>query len=261
MNDARRSGLGSIPIWKCPSRRSGIAIADDGRTDNGNGAAMSGPRGDYAFVYSTPTMTEGTGTYTNDTHCTGSDLDCWSRCTAAPAANQARVAAANFGPLRLALYTNFNAAQTDPTFRLWKVRDKISWWASGTSNQIVIGEKHIPKGKLEQCDNSSANSQYTFDCSILCTHNNSGNAGQHGRAIQQGIHSDGTPHHRQAERLLRPDDHSTGVGSRDSGFGSYHPGVCHFLIGDGSVQSFGLTTAYDILCAWANVKSNRSVSP
>jgi prepilin-type N-terminal cleavage/methylation domain-containing protein len=243
MTDEHRKGLGSIPWYKCPSRRGGTAIAEFSG-DSGT-AAHAGPQGDYGIVYSTPTLVNGAA-WTSD--CRNGDLHCWVRVNPQDSAIQS----ANRGPLR---DCNVNGTE----FKNWSVRDKMSWWADGTSNQIVIGEKHIPLGKLGQCD-PAAGSASTWDCSILCTAG-AGDAGAHGRAIQMGINSDGTPHHIGAKRLLRPQDHREPTDYIiNSGFGSYHTSVCSFLLGDGSVQSFGVTAAYEILAAYGDTKDGLAVS-
>ena len=252
MTDEIRNGLGSIPWFKCPTRRSGVAIAEF--SGNGGGAAHAGPQGDYGIVYSTPSIVNG-GPWNSD--CTGGDLHCWVRTRT----DRPSYVAAHRGPLR-----DCNCATDaagNPYFKNWAVRDQMSWWADGTSNQIVIGERHIPLGKIGVC-NPDAGAADTWDCSMLCTAE-SGDAGAHGRAIQMGVinNSDGTtrPHHVGAERLLRPQDH---LGPSDiiinSGFGSYHTSVCNFLLGDGSVQTFSLTAAYETLAAFGDTKDGLSVS-
>jgi prepilin-type processing-associated H-X9-DG protein len=259
LTDTTRNGIGSIPWYKCPTRRSGVAVTD-ANGFNGGGA-MAGPQGDYAIVYSTPTMlNSGTRASGETTWCTDGDIDCWVRDPRNSRVNGPRIAAAQRGPFRAARVTE-HVDDNNPRFATWKTQDTFSRWADGTSSQIIVGEKHIPFGKVGECDPAKG-SAFAFDCSILCSHNNTDNSGQHGRAIQQGVVSatDNTPYHRQGVRLLRSQDHVSGVTVRDSGFGSYHPGTCNFLLGDGSVQAFGLTTGSEALASWANVNSGRSVS-
>jgi len=62
--------------------------------------------------------------------------------------------------------------------------------------------------------------------------------------------------------LARPDDetdaalrHNTGVGK----FGSAHPGIVNFLIGDGAVRAFPLTTPSRIIGALGTVNDGNNV--
>ena len=246
MTDTLRNGLASIPWVKCPSRRSGVAIAEF--SGEYGGGAHAGPQGDYGIVYSTPTQKEG-GEWGG---CAGGDFHCWVRIYP----HVASIVAAHRGPLRDCI------VNSDLHFKNWSVRDQMSWWSDGTSNQIVVGEKHIPLGEVGRC-NPGGGAHQTWDCSILCAAE-SGDSGAHGRAIQQGVTSDGLPYHRQARRLLRPQDHlpsqNPPVPIIDSGFGSYHTSVCNFLVGDGSVHAFSITMDYAALAAWGDTKSGRSVS-
>jgi len=46
----------------------------------------------------------------------------------------------------------------------------------------------------------------------------------------------------------------------DYGFGSSHPGVCQFAIGDGAVRSVPVMTAHNILVALATVNDGQAVT-
>ena len=79
----------------------------------------------------------------------------------------------------------------------------------GLSNTVLVGEKHIPEGKfgIVSYDGSTYN-------------------GDHGSA-------------RRPAGISAP----LAKGPRDTGyrFGSYHPGVCNFVLGDGSVRSIAVS--------------------
>ena len=250
MTDEHRKGLGSIPVWKCPSRRSAAVAITSSPDDSspGQGGANAGPQGDYGIIYSTPSL-DPAKLWTHDCH--NGDMHCWVRIDP----NNDAFQTAHQGPLRDCIVSR----RYD--YKNWEVRDQMSWWSDGTSNQIVIGEKHIPLGKLGEC-NPGGGTAAVYDCSILAAATAQDSA-QHGRAIQMGsiVNADGTltPWHDSAPRLLRPQDHQDTM-IINSGFGSYHPGVCGFLLGDGSVRTFSITTEYRILCALGDTKDGLTVS-
>ena len=81
----------------------------------------------------------------------------------------------------------------------------------GTSNTVMIGEKHIPQGKL-------------YDPNM--------DAIAYSAGIQNSYHRRGAPSWPLAQSLTTP---------INSQFGSWHPGVVQFALADGSVR--GLRTA------------------
>jgi hypothetical protein len=44
------------------------------------------------------------------------------------------------------------------------------------------------------------------------------------------------------------------------GFGSWHPGICTFLLGDGSVRSISSDTTFSIIRALSRVSDGESVA-
>ncbi len=126
------------------------------------------------------------------------------------------------GPLRSARWTG-----TGP--QSWRPRDTFAWWRDGMSNQIVVGEKQIHQDHINVCPASPGSSvddrARQSDCSIIAT----GDWGTipTARSFNAGIA-------RSASEV--PSFAETGVH-----WGSNHPGVCNFLIGDGSVRSIAVT--------------------
>ena len=133
-----------------------------------------------------------------------------------------------------------NATYNDPYLKSWTPRDSMAWWVDGSSNVFVFGEKHFsktyPAGKCVE----------TYgDCGCLTAYI--------GVAIVHTTRTfdDGRP-------LARPTD-DTNVSEATTRFGSAHPGVCHMLMGDGSVRAVSLETPQDTLVKLANVKDGSTV--
>ena len=210
LTSQQRTAFGSVPIYKCPSRRSGVAFHNTGSHER----RPPGPQGDY-------------GIGTCNAHGTGSQ---WydltnGRGTVRPLDRYPiplRVSKVTYGR-----YDTLPEGLTDPVRVLsWTPRDTFAHWQGGTSNQIVIGEKHIQLGKIGDCSwDPSAGGGPAWDCSYLTAY----------RGAQTGVF-------RYTRGFIaRPSDDS------DWYHGSYHPSVCNFIIGDGSVHALSVTTPDSIL--------------
>ena len=220
--EEQRKGFGSVPHMKCPSRRAGVQIT--AKDAGGTSAAFDwadwspGPKGDYAMMF-----------YTDDSTALG----WWYNWQGGMSDNDYLY---HRGPFRSALIESGN----------WTPRDTFAWIADGLSNQILVGEKHIPKHKMDVCITSTASDFYPIDdCSYL--------AGGHvssattGRTVY-GWNSNGSAIY--TAPLCTPDQLGNCVSDGDGpfyiyGFGGHHPGVCNFLMGDGSVFSIAVTTVVD----------------
>jgi hypothetical protein len=133
-------------------------------------------------------------------------------------------------------------------------RDTIAWWADGTSNQLLLGEKHVPKGFLNQCAfvrlDDAANAKYTGECTCLAVASSGDgwNTASNGPSMMRRIRlpSNVTGGHDGPSRLAYgQNDFTSGKPSGfngDYGFGSWHPSICNFLLGDGSVHAISNTT-------------------
>jgi len=112
----------------------------------------------------------------------------------------------------------------------------MSYWKDGTSNQIIVGEKHIHARFVGECGDYAGAANFgrwrIQDCSQLIS--GTWSAVSVARSLHGYIArgpSDG------------PADNWTGEGdAREPAWGSNHPGVVHFLVGDGAVRSFAITT-------------------
>jgi prepilin-type processing-associated H-X9-DG protein len=214
-----REQLFSIPCYRCPTRRA--PGANDGfRHVNGTTYdSAAGPRGDYAFVVFTNAVqqdndgskAEHGGNYVRWQHCFDTDNAYESvrvRCTltALRSANRERGSGSNWAT--------------------WFPRDNFARLGDGTSNVIVIGEKHIAFDNFRKCDgsdNDTADNGYQHDCAYSHPAQSVWGEAWSGRNAYMTITRGGD------DRVANNQD--------SAGFGSWHPGVCNFLYGDGSIHA------------------------
>ncbi|MDR1492416.1 MAG: DUF1559 domain-containing protein [Planctomycetaceae bacterium] len=231
LTQEQQNSLGSIPIWKCPSRRSGVQLStdiDDASVNQNGNCIAPGPVTDYAAVIlwsdAIGSTTPGTGWVSHFR------------------SNQVNDINNNFGPFRVSVLNTSNVDANTP-------RDPISYWADGSSNQIIFGESHVPANRMNVCKSSAWWTQ--ADCSALTSHGAT-------RGYVRPVHP--------AYRLARGPNDYTGDSNAESpitgyGFGSSHTGTCNFLLGDGSVQAVSTTVSMStILVPLANVGDGVSVA-
>jgi prepilin-type N-terminal cleavage/methylation domain-containing protein len=232
LTDAERNALGSIPIYKCPSKRaSGVAIVTT------SGEAKVGPQGDYAYVVS---VRQGLGWWDHGVDVRYIDTEL--------IISPFKVAPSATGQWR------------DGSMTLQVMFGSVT---DGLSNQLFIGEKHIPMGRVGKCDSTTTgvNQPNSGDCSILMT--GLWKSPSSGRNISSFDDANGVPPNCPLQHTIaragdfQEDEYNP---IRSYGFGSYHTGVCPFLLGDGSIQMFSVTTAFDILEALSIMDDGKPVS-
>jgi hypothetical protein len=277
MNEDIRKSFGSVSIYRCPSRRGSggalitpfdsgsIPTSDYYKTTDGGGPPY-GPRGDYVFVMSfqinqaaideTPTDTAGSGHWYRQNEPMGA-------------------VTTQQGPFRLSLL------QSNNDYTSWSPRDTMAWLADGTSNQLLIGEKHIPLSVLGLCyaagnGNAPADAPagvtfgqpYTGDCSYLMGAQ-SWKVVSMARSVRARINTNTSTGVQTPVFMELTRDPDFGAPAPNGqamqaltmyGFGSYHRGICQFLLGDGAVKSFSVTTpARTILAPLSDVCDGNTV--
>jgi prepilin-type N-terminal cleavage/methylation domain-containing protein len=240
--DQERRAMASSPIYVCPSRRAAGAYSatefkDGVPVPSGTGSnGLTGPRGDYAIVIGK------------------APEDWWSR------HGRINDRMNEFtGPFRLPTLTfrdgKDGTGDGDGTYiSTWEPSMNFSSWLDGTSNVVAIGEKHIP---IHAMDPKDSWEHEKWDAAYTYVEGTGDQIFGPARVI-----------HNQSNKLpiiaRHPND--TVVPSQNPtnhwgkfGFGSYHPGICQFLIGDGSVRAFPVTIDYMALYRLAAVADGEVV--
>jgi len=265
--EATQNGIGSIAYLKCPSRRSGLQLYNPANADPGDqwntDEKPVGPLTDYAVIISVGDRNDnGTIVYPRR-----GSADWWNNYQSLdgdhPNIRPHRYPLGHRGPIRVAVvrpssgswpaYAPNNHAAHDPAHAQWTPRDNFtSWWSDGTSNQLVIGEKQIPASRVGQCpgrDISGATpAVQVWDCGILYP----GGAWRETIAFRPLTTENG------------PIANNVNAGENQNpdflAFGSVHPGICHFLVGDGSVRSISVTVTPLVVCRLGDARDGVSVA-
>ncbi len=241
--------FGSVTLYRCPTRRGGGPLY----AENGNGTGTwysnspGGPIGDYATViafYPSPENPIGAAS-------PGPNVCSWHLYK--QEALQISLGC-NRGPFRVALINapgNYSTwtASSGVDFGCWEPRDTFAWIKDGTSNQILLGEKHVPPEYMGRCEPDTVTdyNNYRSDCSYLVS----------GETWTQ-IASRHVYKWTTAYGIYRPFD--TGyTDHQNGGFGSSHVNVCQFILGDGAVRAFPVTTHTTIITALGTVNDGAVV--
>jgi prepilin-type N-terminal cleavage/methylation domain-containing protein len=268
LSPENKNSFGSVPIMKCPTRRGGVAITDNIPTSGIGYHSSPGPRGDYAFAVAIVTDgnwdTDTNNAWSGQWHTQAGRTDNVSGGTAKPYYEYYR------GPFRAAILSNPNAAST------WSPRDTFAWISDGTSNQILFGEKQIFMGNdpnapqwasalnVTWVDGGSNptetdDSGYLSDGSYLNVFEYQTLAScrgiKFGGYMTGGSILDGG----QRGSLNPPNVFANVWGSTRLGFGSWHPGICNFTLGDGSVRAVTMTIPAETAAMLTIVNDGRPV--
>jgi hypothetical protein len=238
LSEEQRNGFGSVPIVRCPTRRSsGVLLSASNYTNNDYSQGLGqvtqyGPVTDYAGVIHTISGSDTTQKY-------------WLSSTSYIAAHR--------GPFRAAFLVS-----NDP--KAWQPRDTFAWIQDGTSNQLLFGERHIPTDRIGQCHGTTVATirPENVDCSYLVAWERAGFTSLRAMMSYQNNSTN-------ARLISRPTDFnppSTGdaLSTHNYAFGSWHPGICNFVLGDGSVRGISVTTSQNILKAVSRVDDGEAVT-
>jgi type II secretory pathway pseudopilin PulG len=225
----QKTSFGSVSFYRCPTRRGGGSHYNDETHTNGN----PGPQIDYAIL-----------AHANVSSGTGWRLlnEVW----------QTSVVNKHYGPFRAAEVTVDSNRVTS-----WTPRDTMAWWQDGTSNQIIISEKHIPEISFKKCSVTSGTNpeEMLFDCSYLSMAANSNDTAK--MRADKAAHVWVLPTNTQSSEFggrpvargdsTEPLSTTWPYNGSSSTLGSAHPGSFNLLLGDGSVRGFPKTVNPNIL--------------
>jgi hypothetical protein len=234
LSTEERNGFGSVSFYRCPTRRGSdpqIYYDPTKATDAINCKCddfLGGPLGDYAAVIawkSNDSWWEHDSTVSNSA-----------------------------SPFRTAITLN----TTRPAE--WQCRDAMSWWQDGTSNQFLVGEKFIANDGIGKSAGSNADKWGRmfgdFPYHATGNHRCIGPA----RPIVKSYVSETSYTVVPLTDKKEPATTLQLLNDDTRGFGSWHPGIANFLIGDGSVRSIPNTTGTAILKALAMVDDGAPVT-
>jgi hypothetical protein len=217
--------FGSISTYRCPSRRGGgtlIAIGSETPTWE---TYFWGPQGDYVMIAN---MYSGGRNANREKDVVTGDHYWYSNycpLTVGQTAAHSDHITHNHGAFRPAIWESRDLSNNARNaIASWQPRDTLAWWADGTTNIVILAEKHIPATHVGICGGTDVT---CGDCSILTT------------GVWRSVSSV-----RDVRYIARsPSDTAyDATVTLVQGFGGCHPGVCMFLVGDGSVRPVTNTT-------------------
>ncbi|GHT31559.1 hypothetical protein FACS1894214_2960 [Planctomycetales bacterium] len=265
LNDAQREAFGSVSLHKCPTRRSGTKYTNTDTTDGGP-AAHKGPRGDYAIV-SIFDNTSGANPIGSQPATIGVRWFNVLRITVEDAGTPDFFVTRNHGPFSIA-QLRYALARTDGKIRGhadddaqyasgYSLRNSITRWQDGTSNQLIIGEKFIPQEFIDADADLLAKGDW--DGGYLGPNGVYENVG---RALHRNqISLKRSPYDiPKGEATIVNGSGKTRINYGHAVFGGIHPGFGNFAFGDGSVRAIPATVSTEILYFLGRVDDGEAVS-
>ena len=235
-----KKGICSISIDYCPTRRGASGTPtksmrfSDVTGSTGN-SRQNGPATDYAIT----TMYQDAGRNNTDSLNYYDSYPGWVGATFRSESNptyQDPINNSVRGPFRSAMWgSGSDLTVNDTNVSRNTPRDTIAWWEDGTTNQLIMGEKFIPPNHLYE---TLHDAQWLASGSWCWVGTGKNFRGGIRRVTDyEGIYP------------TSADDDNSG----SMFFGSWHPIVCNFLVGDSSVRSLAATTPTLLLHRLAHV--------
>ena len=239
-----RKAVSSVSYMVCPTRRT---VPAEAVYTNDNAEALPGPQSDYAIV----AAVDYNGAYgqTGDPH----NYVRVDR-TSTVQDNVKEGQEYQRGMFRGGLFAGNDWSHYGP-------RDTFSRCVDGLSNQLLVGEKHIPRSKFGLCNQANPSNNgwsETYDCGYLC-HIAGTACGYLLRCVSNYWTDSQTPVCVLQNGIYGPNDNQNGA-AINAGFGSWHPAGCNFLLGDGSVRFISRTTPHKMLAYLGNVSDGNPIS-
>ena len=206
----------ALPGYTCPSRRGSVARFSL------DGAERAGARTDYVCL-----------TAKDDFTPSWAGLYCYYE----TASTDLRTRQKTFvGPFKIPAIVMNSVGSTGTNSHGKRIVDwtydrDFSYWQDGTSNQLCLGEKHIPAIYYE----ATTYPQTCWDGTYMCTYSDAS------RGLMARMVSNDANLFARGPHDPNSSTSPTGREGKEE-LGSCHPGIVNFLIGDGSVRSISITT-------------------
>ena len=233
-----KNGMGALSAYRCPSGNSSQSVKTSG--------PCPGPLTDYAALVAKRSGSHAWWHKYNRHDFVNADERHFNEFT---------------GPFRIPVlsFIEVDGAEVQPSgyeatlcISNWELRDTMAYWADGTSNQLIFGEKHIPAWALTSTDGNANcwNGGYHFSWTENYAHNIA-------RIVSTNAEMFGT-----GPNMSRTADAATVPQSVESGpsLGSSHEGIVNFLLGDGSVRPIAITARPLIVWQLTCVNDGATVS-
>jgi hypothetical protein len=124
----------------------------------------------------------------------------------------------------------------------------LDWWSDGTSNQFLVGEKFLADNAVGRGD-STLFADFPYIC--IGNHRSPGPARV---MVKYFVSPDSFTVRPIAKGITRISPSTELIhDDQQGGFGSWHSGICNFVLGDGSVRSVSNTTAQKPLMSYSVV--------